>query len=261
MLSDRNMVADTGQPAIEMRGVSKAFGAVKALVDADLTIHAGSTHGLVGPNGAGKSTIIKVLAGILRPDNGTIRIGGNDCVRLTPASVEAMGVHFIHQDRLLVPTATVGEAIFLGHEPRIGPFINHRAMNRDAEALLKRYFDLELSAGTLVRELLIAQQKIVQITRALAHKARVPVLRRLRADGIAIIFISHYMSEIEEICDTVTVLRNGTDVGVVDPRKTTIEEIVAMMINRDMGKMYPPRTPRIGKPVLVVENLTLDGHF
>lgn len=267
-------------PVLEMRGIDKRFGAVRALEDADLTIHRGTIHGLVGANGAGKSTIIKVLAGILRPDAGTIRIDGREVSNLTPASVEAMGIHFIHQDRLLVPTSTVDEAIFLRNEPRVGPFINRRAMRKEAAALLKRYFDLELAPNVLIRDLTTAQQKIVQITRALAQQATIlvldeptaalikrevdslfRVLRRLRDDGIAVIFISHYMQEIEDICDSVTVMRNGTDVGIVSPRETSIDKIVSMMINRDMGEMYPKRKATLGKPVLEVEGLTLDGKF
>ncbi|WLS10631.1 sugar ABC transporter ATP-binding protein (plasmid) [Shinella sumterensis] len=266
--------------AIDMRGISKSFGVVKALVEADLKVARGSIHGLVGQNGAGKSTIIKVLAGILKPDAGTIRINGEAVSKLTPASVERLGVHFIHQDRLLVPTATIAEAIFLNHEPKIGPFVNHREMARRASALLKQYFGLDLPPGMLVQDLTTAQQKIVQITRALAQKASVlvldeptaalvkkevdslfRVLRRLKDDGIAVIFISHYMKEIEDLCDTVTVMRNGTDVGVVDPRSTAIDDIVAMMINRDVGEMFPRRRSTVGAPVLQVSGLGMAPHF
>lgn len=274
------MPLDSTPPIIEMQGISKRFGPIRALEDASLTIRRGTIHGLVGANGAGKSTIIKVLAGILRNDSGTIRIDGQEVSRLNPAMVERLGIHFIHQDRLLVPTATISEAIFLRHEPRIGPFLNLRLMRRRAAELLKQYFDLELPADTLVQDLTTAQQKIVQITRALAQEAKVlvldeptaalvkrevdslfRVLRRLRDDGIAVIFISHYMQEIEEICDEVTVMRNGTDVGVVEPRSTGIDRIVAMMINRDMGEMYPARQVRPGDPLLEVRNLSLEGHF
>ncbi|WP_253958483.1 sugar ABC transporter ATP-binding protein [Rhizobium sp. WYJ-E13] len=266
--------------AIDMRGISKSFGVVKALADADLKVRRGTIHGLVGQNGAGKSTIIKVLAGMLKPDAGEIVINGQSVSRLTPANVEKLGVHFIHQDRLLVPTATVGEAIFLKNEPGFGFFVNHRSMARRAREMLRQYFDLEIPAGTLVQDLTTAQQKIVQITRALAHNASIlvldeptaalvkrevdslfRVLRRLRDDGIAIIFISHYMQEIEDLCDEVTVMRNGTDVGVIVPRETGIDEIVRMMINRDVGDMFPKRSGAIGEPVLKVSNLSLSGHF
>lgn len=266
--------------ALEMTGITKTFGVVKALVDADLKVARGTIHGLVGQNGAGKSTIIKVLAGIYQPDSGEVVINGRKAGRLSPASVEKLGVHFIHQERLLVPTATVAEAVFVSHEPRFGPFIRAGAMKREAEALIKRYFEIDLPADTLVKDLTTAQQKIVQITRALASKASIlvldeptaalvkrevnslfSVLRRLRDDGLAIIFISHYMQEIEELCDVVTVMRNGTDVGVVDPAKTSIDEIVAMMINRDVGEMYPKRLHALGDVLLKVENLGRAGAF
>lgn len=266
--------------AIEMRAITKVFGPVVALDAADLVVDAGTIHGLVGQNGAGKSTIIKVLAGIYKRSSGTVLVGGKELNHITPASIEAEGVHFIHQDRLLVPTATVAEAIFLNAEPRFGPFINHRAMNRQASAYLKSYFNLDLNPRTLIADLSTAQQKIVQITRALARDARVlvldeptaalvnreveslfAVLRRLRDEGRAIIFISHYMSEIEEICDTVTVLRNGANAGVVDPSEVGIAQIVALMTNRDTSEMYPRRNVSIGHPVLEVERLSLAGHF
>jgi ribose transport system ATP-binding protein len=266
--------------AISMKNIGKRFGAVQALDDANLEVACGTVHGLVGQNGAGKSTIIKVLAGIVTPDSGTIEIMGEPVGRLSPASVERLGVHFIHQDRLLVPTATIGEAVFLCHEPRSGIFISRRAMDRRAAELLKTYFDLELDSGLLVQDLTTAQQKIVQITRALAQQARVlvldeptaalvkrevdslfTVLRRLRDDGIAVIFISHYMQEIESLCDTVTVMRNGTDVGVVSPKQTPMDDIISMMIARDVGEMFPPRECEIGAPMLEVANLTREGSF
>lgn len=266
--------------AISMKNIGKRFGAVQALDNANLEVACGTVHGLVGQNGAGKSTIIKVLAGIVIPDSGSIEIMGEPVGRLSPASVERLGVHFIHQDRLLVPTATIGEAVFLCHEPRTGIFVSRRAMDRRAAELLKTYFDLELDPGVLVQDLTTAQQKIVQITRALAQKARVlvldeptaalvkkevdslfTVLRRLRDDGIAVIFISHYMQEIESLCDTVTVMRNGTNVGVVSPGKTSMDEIISMMIARDVGEMFPARECEIGGPMLEVANLAREGSF
>jgi ribose transport system ATP-binding protein len=266
--------------AVSMTGISKRFGAVRALEDANLEIARGSILGLVGQNGAGKSTIIKVLAGIIKPDEGSIVINGRTVNALTPALVESLGVHFIHQDRLLVPTATVGEAVFLGQELGFGMFVSQRAMDRKAAALIKQFFDIDLPSGILVKDLTTAQQKIVQITRALARKASVlvldeptaalvrrevdslfKVLRRLRDDGIAVVFISHYMQEIEDLCDRVTVMRNGTVVGTVDPRETPIDEIIAMMIARDVGEMFPKRAVEIGKSVLEVSNLRLQGSF
>jgi len=266
--------------ALEMRGITKTFGQVKALTDATLVVEAGTIHGLVGANGAGKSTIIKVLAGMYARNAGTVSVLGKQLDAITPRAIEAEGVHFIHQDRLLVPTATVAESIFLRNEPRVGPFISYRQMNRRSRELLNRYFDLDLDPRTLISELSTAQQKVVQITRALAHEAKIlvldeptaalvkkevdnlfTVLRRLKADGLAVVFISHYMAEIKEICDVVTVLRNGSDVGVVVPAEVGIAKIVEMMTNRDTSEMYPRRNVTLGKPVLSTKNLTVNGAF
>jgi ribose transport system ATP-binding protein len=274
------MSSSGSEYAVTMKGVSKRFGPVQALDKADLLVKRGTILGLVGQNGAGKSTIIKILAGIYKSDTGSIEINGQPISRFTPAIVESRGVHFIHQDRLLVPTATVGEAVFLRHEIGFGPFISRRAMDAKAAALLKSYFDLTLPKGLLIQDLTTAQQKIVQITRALAQKASVlvldeptaalvkreveslfSVLRRLRNEGIAIIFISHYMQEIESLCDEVTIMRNGTVVGTVDPNTTSIDKIISMMIARDVGEMFPKRSVALGEPCLEVERLGLSGAF
>ena len=266
--------------AIEMRAINKSFGPVKALVEADLVVEPGTIHGLVGQNGAGKSTIIKVLAGIFRRDSGLVSVFGRQLDTITPASIEAEGIHFIHQDRLLVPTATVAEAIFLRNEPQLGPFINYRQMNHRSAELMKRYFDVEIDPSTLISELSTAEQKIVQITRALAQEVKVLVLdeptaalvnreveslfallRRLKADGLAIVFISHYMAEIAEICDVVTILRNGSNAGVVDPREVGVDKVVELMTDRDTSEMYPGRIVEVGDPVLSVRGLSVSGHF
>ena len=263
-----------------MRAISKAFGPVKALDDASIAVRAGTIHGIVGQNGAGKSTIIKILAGIYRIDVGTVAVHGEVLERITPTLIERHGIHFIHQDRLLVPASTVAEAIFLGREPTIGPFVRHGAMRREAAALVRKYFGIEIDPDSLIRDLTTAEQKVVQITRALANEARVlvldeptaalvkqeverlfEVLRRLRDDGIAIVFISHYIQEIQDLCDVVTVLRNGTDVGHLQRSEMSVEAIVALMTNRSGSDMYPARTPTIGRTALQAEGLSLRGCF
>ena len=266
--------------AINMRGISKEFGPVKALDNVDLVVRKGSIHGVIGANGAGKSTIIKVLAGIYSRDAGTVTVDGKQLDAITPALIEAEGVHFIHQDRLLVPTATVAEAVYLNNEPRIGPFLDIRGMKRRAAALIKQHFDIDLNPNTLVRDLSAAQQKIVQITRALANNAKVlvldeptaalvaaetaslfKVLRDLRDQGIAVIFISHYMQEIMDLCDEVTILRNGKNAGQLMTESSSITEIVGLMVDRDTSEMYPPRMVQTGDPLLEVKHLSRAGHF
>jgi ribose transport system ATP-binding protein len=278
------MTGPAASPALSMRGLVKTFGAVRALDGASLEVARGEVHGLVGQNGAGKSTIIKILAGIHEPDAGRIEIDGHARPRLTPHAVEALGVHIIHQDRLLVPTFTVGEALFLGREAAgIGglPLLNRRAMQRRARDVIRDYFGVELPGGALVRELTAGQQKVVQITRALLGRASILVLdeptaalvkrevdslfaviRSLSAAGVSVVYVSHYMREIEAICDRVTVLRNGRDVGVVETRSTPISTVVSMMIARDISEMFPKRgAVAKGPPVLEVERLSLAGAF
>ncbi|RKP55761.1 sugar ABC transporter ATP-binding protein [Pararobbsia silviterrae] len=266
--------------AIDLEGIVKQFGAHRALDGASLRVARGSVHGLVGENGAGKSTLIKVLAGIHAPDAGIIRIGGHTVADLDPSAVESLGVHFIHQDRLLAPSFTVGEALFLGREIRKGPWLDRRAMQRRAAEVIHSLFDVTLPPGARIAELNTAQQQIVQISRALLANPSVLVfdeptaslvkrevdqllgiIRRLRDSGLTIIYISHYLQEIEALCDAVTILRNGRDVGVVDPAATPVAEIARRMVNRDVAEMYPRHTASRGNVVLDVQGLTLDRAY
>lgn len=273
-------MTDHDRAAVRLTDIEKTFGAVKALRGAGLVLRPGSIHGLVGQNGAGKSTIIKVLAGLVTADAGRVELFGEEVAHPSPEEMERRGIHFIHQDRLLVPTATVAEAIFLGQEPRVGPFLRLRTMQREAEALIERHFGLRIDARLLVRELSAAQQKVVQITRALVSDARVlvldeptaalvrrevdslfSVLRALRDRGLSILFISHYMDEIAEICDRVTVFRDGRDVAERAMADTTLGEIVTLMVNREVRDFYPRRASTPGEVVLSVRGLARRGRF
>ncbi|MFT4191559.1 MAG: sugar ABC transporter ATP-binding protein [Comamonas sp.] len=261
-------------PVLELLDVHKRFGATQALAGASLRVARGSVHGLVGENGAGKSTLIKVLAGIHRPDAGVIRLDGRAHSHFSPRQAERLGVQFIHQERLLPARFTVGEALFFGHELRRGPLLDRRAQEREAQRLLREYFDVALPPGALIGELGSAEQQVVQITRALLARPRVLVfdepsvalvrreveqllriVRRLRDEGLAIVYISHYLQEIEHLCDRVTVLRNGRDVAEVDPRTTPLPEIARLMVNREVGEMYPKPAVARGAPLLQVRGL------
>ena len=269
--------------AIELRGIAKSFGGAQALTGATLTVKRASVCGLVGQNGAGKSTLIKILAGLYAPDAGEILIDGQAIDRLTPQTAERLGVHFIHQDRLLPPSFTVGEALFLGREPRVRAFpalVDRRAMRRQAAEVLYDYFGVVLPAGVLISELTAAQKQIVQITRALLHGPSTLVfdeptaalvtreaeilfalIRRLRSEGITIIYISHYLAEIENLCDSVTVLRNGRDVAVVDPRVISPNAVASLMVARDIKDLFPKRRVAIAEPILSVDRLSAPGKF
>ncbi|WP_377292596.1 sugar ABC transporter ATP-binding protein [Rhizobium sp. SG2393] len=270
------------QPVIRFENIVKRFGGAEALSKANLTIRRGSVHGLVGQNGAGKSTLIKLLAGLHHADEGRIAIDGVTQDRLTPHLAEALGIHFIHQDRLLTPSFTVGEALFLGREPRLAgtPFLDRRAMRRQAAETLQRYFGLDLPQGALIADLSAAEKQIVQITRALIANPKVLVfdeptaalvrreadllfrlIRRLSAEGITVLYISHYLGEIVDLCDTVTVLRNGRDVATLAVKDTSAAEIGALMVNRDIADLYPKPVVTPGEVLVDVSQLTLAGRY
>lgn len=172
------MTQSSRAPALSLRGIVKRFDGVTALAGATLDVEAGTVHGLVGQNGAGKSTLIRILAGLHRPDAGTVTVHGAAQDALTPYRVEQLGIHFIHQDRLLVGSFTVGEALLLGREivrHRVVPLLDRRAMQRRAAEILHDYFGLALPPDVLISELTTAQKQIVQITRALLDKPSVLV--------------------------------------------------------------------------------------
>lgn len=265
---------------LSVTGLIKDFGGIRALNGASLEVAPGTVHGLVGQNGAGKSTLIKILAGIYQPDAGTIRINGEIHSRLNPPLAEKLGIQFIHQERLLVPTLTVAESLYLGAEPRLGSWINRRSMNEQAVAALQGYFGLAIPPNILIGELTAAQQQTIQITRALLRKAAVLVLDeptatlvkrevdllfqtllRLRDSGLTIIYISHYLNEIETLCDRVTVLRNGVDVATVEPKQTSMSSIVSLMIDRKIEDLFQKRTVTPGDPVLEVKELSHRSAF
>ncbi|RMR12713.1 sugar ABC transporter ATP-binding protein [Pseudomonas amygdali] len=272
----RAAIADvtTATAALHLQGISKRFGATQALDGVNLRVEAGTIHGLVGENGAGKSTLIKVLAGIHRADAGSLSIHGQQFDSFTPRQIEAAGVHFIHQERLLPGSFSVGEALFFGQEIKRGLFVDRRAQEREAARLLDDYFAMRLPSGALVRDLDSAQRQILQITRALLAKPQVlvfdepsvslvkqevdrllAIVRRLRDDGLTIVYISHYLQEIESLCDQVTVLRNGRDVAVVDPALVSTAQIARLMVNRDVGEQYFRAQTQPGPPVLQLNGL------
>ncbi len=268
-----------GVDALAMHGLVKTFGTTRALDQASLVVRPGSVHGLIGQNGAGKSTIVNILNGLVTPEAGTIAVDGIP-VAAAPRAIERLGVHIIHQEPLLVPGFTVAEALFLGHEPGYGPLVSWRAMRRQAEEAIASRFGLVLRGDEPVDALGAAERQIVQITRSLLKRPRVlvfdeptaslvrseanrlfAIIRRLREEGAAIVYVSHYLEEVRDLCDAVTVLRNGRNVSTVDPRHTTVADMASLMIDRDIGDMFPKRADTAGAPVLELRSLGREGAF
>ncbi len=266
--------------AFRMQGVTKAFPGVIALDDANLQVAPGEVHGLVGENGAGKSTIIKVLAGVYRPDAGSVSVGGQILTQITPQTIQAAGVRFIHQELHLVPHFTVAESVFMGQEIGRRMGLDRDRMRRGAETFLRDTLGVELSGNRLIRDIGTAERKLVQIARALIDgKARIVVfdeptaplpsaetktvmqaIARLKAQGISVLYVSHYLTEITDICDRVTVFRQGKDVAVFESvDRDTGPKLVQAMVGRSLDTMFPKKARSPGPPILEVRNLA-EGH-
>lgn len=261
---------------LQMTEITKDFPGVRALDKANLEIRVGEIHGLVGENGAGKSTIIKSLAGVYQHDSGDITVEGHSIDQLTPVVAEELGIRFVHQELNLVPHFTVAESVFMGQELTNPTGLDFKAMREGAAETLQNALGVTLNPKALIRDLSPAERKLVQIARALVKEgARLIVfdeptaplaaaevqkvlgaVRRLKDRGISVLYVSHYLGEITELCDRVTVFRNGTDVGVVDPvTPESGRELIRLMVGRDLEQLFPERQGRLGQERLSVQSL------
>ena len=246
-----------------MEQIGKRFASVTALNAVTLRLNPGEIHGLIGENGAGKSTLIKILAGVYQADSGSATLDGHPLPLGNPAAIEAAGIRVIHQELNLIPHFTVAESVFLGQEYRTRwGALDRRRMKAATAQFFQQNWQLAIDPERLVRDLSLAERKLVQIARALIDgAARLVVfdeptapleaqeaslvssaILRLRDQGIAILYISHYLNEIATLCDRGTVLRNGEVVGYPDrDLLQNTEALIAMMVGREIDQLYPPR--------------------
>ena len=266
-------------PLLEMRAISKRFPGVLALDRVGITLHPGEVLGLVGENGAGKSTLMKVLAGVWQPDEGDMVLDGAPFAPRRPRDALDAGVVVIYQELSLVPDRSIADNVFLGHLPRGALGFVRRAMrDRNARALLARV-GLDLPPQRPVRSLGIGAQQLVEIARALSRRARVIVMDEptaplsasevgvlfrtiaaLKAAGVGIVFISHHLEEVFEICDRVAVLRDGHAVETHPAAAWTRDSLVQAMVNRPITAMFPKASIAIGPALLEVEEVTVPGR-
>lgn len=266
-------------PLLHMQGITKSFPGVKALQNVDFEVQPGEIMALIGENGAGKSTLMKVLNGIYRQDEGTITWRGETVNFHGPADAQAAGLSMIHQELAIIDELDVGKNIYLGREPeRLPGVVNWGKLYRDAQAELDA-LGLNIRARDPVRYYSIAQQQMIEVAKALSMQARMIIMdeptssltdrevetlfqqmRSLRERGVSIVFISHRLVEIFEIADRVTVLRDGELVGVEPVENVTEDDVIRMMVGREVGEIYE-RGANVAKDevVLSVENLSR-GH-
>ena len=265
---------------IEMRGIDKSFGSNQVLKQAGFTLESGEVHALMGENGAGKSTLMKILTGVYTKDAGTVLVDGKEVNYKNPQEAEKAGIVFIYQELNVMFDLTVEENLFMGKEihGRFG-ICDKKAMQKKAQEALN-ILGVNISPKTVMAELSVGQQQMVEICKALMADAKViimdeptaaltqsetvalfKVIESLRKKGVSMVYISHRMEEIFELCDRITVLRDGSYIGVKNIPETNMNEIVKMMIGREIGERYPSRNVKIGKEVLKVKELTRKGTF
>ena len=268
------------EATLVLRQVAKSFGAVAALRSSDLVVRPGSIHALVGENGAGKSTLVKIVAGVHRRDAGEFRFRGEDVDFGSTAESKAAGIAVIYQEPTLFPDLSVMENIFMGRQPRgRGRRIDRGRMYREAEALFRR-LGVAIDPRRQARGLSIADQQIIEIAKAISLDASLLVMdeptaalsgveverlfavaRSLRDEDRALVFISHRFDEVFDLCDKVTVMRDGSYVDTLDVADTSVEDIVALMVGREVADLYPKTEAPLGDVVLDVKGLTSAGLF
>lgn len=274
--------ADT-DTVLQISNVTKTFGTVAALKDMRLNVRRGRVHTLLGENGAGKSTLMKILAGVYQPSSGDIRLDNQPYQPKNPQDAARLGLTIVFQELSLCNNLTVAENILATREPSFAGFINDRALETKAREIVKE-LGLPINVSDKVGDLSIAQRQLVEIAKGLSIDARVVVLdeptsslsdseaeilfgivERLKARGVAVIYISHRMEEIMRLSDDITVVRDGCYITTRQREDATIEELIALMVGRTMDEIYPQRdTPAPASsvaPMLAVEGLSREGEF
>jgi rhamnose transport system ATP-binding protein len=268
------------EPVLSLEHAQKSFGAVHALEDGDIELFGGEVHGLVGENGAGKSTLVKILAGVHRPDAGRLVLDGEEAIFDNAKQSQAAGIAIIFQEPTLFPDLSVAENIFVGMQP-LKRFrrIDGRRMRREAAAVFKQ-LGVRIDPDRVARGLSIADQQLVEIVKALTTNARVIVMDEptaaltitevdrlfgivdtLRASGKAVLFVSHRLEEIFEICQRVTVMRDGRHILTKPLGELTTQSVIRAMVGRDMDALFPKVSTEPGRVILNVDRLTREGVF
>jgi ribose transport system ATP-binding protein len=255
--------------ALETENLTKSFGATVALSEAAVSIAAGSAHALVGENGAGKSTLVKILSGVVRPDSGRIKVFGDEVRIGSPRNAMALGIATVFQELSLVPDLTVAENLFLTAEPTYGGVVVPGKQLRERAAdLLEQLHIGEINPEWLASDLTLPEKQMIEIAKGIRKKPRILFLdestsalgegqmewfystvERLREQGVTIVFVSHRLAEIEQVCEWVTILRNGKVVGTYRVRDLPRAEMVRLMIGRSMEAAFPPKRPPQERPV------------
>ncbi len=272
-------MSNFGNEIVRMSNISKSFPGVKALQDVDFSVREGEVHALVGENGAGKSTLIKILMGVHPQDQGDIHFDGKKVSIKNPIHAKELGLGAVYQDITLVKHLSVGENFFNGKLPKKNGLVDWKKIYKDAEGFC-RNLGIYVNPRKLVKNLTVAQQEMITIAKVMQEKAKVVIfdeptallaneetaelftlIRRLKENGVGIIYISHRLEEIFEICDTVTVLKDGRFVKTMPVSETNNDQLITLMVGRSMEDMYNTERAEVGDTVLEVKDLGCEGKF
>ncbi|UOA29138.1 sugar ABC transporter ATP-binding protein [Pseudosulfitobacter sp. DSM 107133] len=271
-------MTDERRPMLHAKGISKFFPGTVALDNVELTLHAGEVHALLGENGAGKSTLIKCLTGVYRRDGGHIVLDGMDVDPASTHHSQTLGIGTVYQEVNLLPNLTVAENLYLGRQPMRGPFLDRRRMNAQARETL-RGFGIRIDPAQPLSTYSVAVQQVVAIARAVEMSGKVlildeptasldhdevqllfSVIRQLKSRGLAVVFITHFLDQVFDLCDCATVLRNGQVVGRVDLETTSRNDVITLMLGRQLAAQVRAQKPTSqGRPLLQIEGLQKTG--
>jgi rhamnose transport system ATP-binding protein len=274
------MTDGTSPPLVELHGIAKSYGGVHAVADVSFAIEASSIHALVGENGAGKSTLVKILTGVVHPDEGQLLIDGEVQQVRDPQTAHSLGIVAMYQEPTVFPDLTVAENVFAGRHPRSGlRAVSWRTMRTEASRVLDE-LAVDFGPDTPVRGLGVADRQLLEIAKALSSSARLLIMdeptaalspnevntlfatvRRLRKRGVAIVFISHRLEEVTAIADTITVLRDGRHIATRLAPELSHGEIVRLMVGRSLDALFPKEEAEIGDVTLRAERLRRRGVF
>ena len=266
--------APAGEFLLEMRGINKSFPGVKALDNAQLKVRPHSVHALMGENGAGKSTLLKCLFGIYHADAGEILFCGRPVAYRTSKEALENGISMVHQELNLVPQVSVMDNLWLGRYPQKGPFIDHAKMYRDTKAIFDE-LGIDVDPRQKVADLTVSQMQMIEIAKAFSYNAKIVIMdeptsslsekevnhlfgiiQKLKDRGCGIIYISHKMDEIFRICDEITILRDGQWIDTRPVAGLTFDDVIKMMVGRELGERFPEKTNKPAEIVLEVRGLT-----
>lgn len=265
---------------LKLEHISKWFPGTRALSDVSLTVMKGEVHALVGENGAGKSTLVSIIAGVLPPDEGTMAFEGKEIHHQSPLDAQRTGISLVHQELSLCSHLNVAENIFIGRLPRnIFGIVDYKKLYSDSQKLLDM-FKTNIKPWQKISDLNVAQQQIVEISKAISYDCKLLILdeptsslteneskelfkiiRQLKENGTSIMYISHRLAEITDICDSISVLRDGQYIKTVSAKDIEVHQIVSLMVGRDIDFLYPPKTTRVEEELLRVEKLSSHGVF